>query len=86
MAQKTVSDKCGICGLALPDGRALYIGKVNLTDDPYGFRQERRSKGLGLRESCKRLRIKWMGSSTPSVCIHQECFDKYLAVYFEQLR
>jgi hypothetical protein len=81
MALVKVDDICPLCKKKLAEGHAIYITKVNLTSDgrtgpgdggmSFGGTYKATPKG--------KLRIKYLGSSKPRVCIHQECFDKKIA-------
>ena len=77
MALTKVDCICPICKKALaPEENAIYITKVNLTSNG------RTSAGDGgmsfggvFRKTPKdKLRIRYLGSSKPRVCVHEECY------------
>ena len=77
MALAKVPCVCQICNKPLtPEENAIYITKVNLTANG------RTSSGDGgmsfggvYRPTPKdKLRIRYLGSSKPRVCVHEECY------------
>jgi len=77
MASTKVDNFCPICKKEIQPGLTIYITKVNLTDNgrtgsgdggiPFGGIYKPTPEG--------KLRIKYLGNSTPRVCVHQECYE-----------
>lgn len=78
MALATVDEICPICKEKIEPGKAIYITKVNLTDTG---RSGPGDGGMSYGGSWRatpdgRLRIQYLGSSKPRLCIHQECYEQ----------
>ena len=78
MALTKVPDVCPLCKKEIAPGRAIYITKVNLTDNGRSGPGE---GGMAFGGSYKatpqgKLRIQHLGSSNPRVCVHEECYHE----------
>ena len=85
MALAKVDNVCPICKKEIEPGHAIYITKVSLTDDGRtGPGDGGMSWGGSWRAVPKgKLRIKYLGSSKPRVCMHEECYkDKIEKILF----
>lgn len=78
MALATVDEVCPLCNEKIEPGLAIYITKVNLTDNGRsGPGDGGMSYGGSWRETPQgKLRIKYLGSSKPRTCVHQECYEQ----------
>lgn len=76
MALAKVPSVCPICNKPLtPEENAIYIVKVNLTSCGRTSPADGMSWGGMYRPTPKdKLRIKYLGSSKPRVCVHEECY------------
>lgn len=80
MALTKVDDICPICNKELEEGTAVYITKVNLTKNGRtGAGDGGMSYGGTYRPTPDgKLRIKYLGSSKPRVCVHETCYEQKL--------
>jgi len=77
MAITKVDNVCPLCNKEIEPGPAIYITKVNLTDNG---RTGPGDGGMSFGGTYKptpegKLRIQHLGSSKPRVCVHQGCYE-----------
>ena len=81
MAMAKVDNICPICEKLIEPGIAIYLTKVNLTDSG---RSGPGDGGMYWGGAFKhtppgKLRIQYLGSSKPRVCMHPECYEQKVA-------
>lgn len=81
MAQTRVSEICGICNKKINQGSAIYITKVNLVEyGRSGPGDGGMSFGGAYKENPKgKMRIQYLGTSKPRLCLHIECYNEKIA-------
>lgn len=81
MAQTRVSEICGICKKKINQGSAIYITKVNLVEYGRGGPGDGgMSFGGAYRKNPKgKMRIQYLGTSKPRLCLHIECYLEKIA-------